>query len=78
MNNRFAASCAILALVSATVALGASAQSYPPLTRQPVLGQSLPAGSPVPRLVKGARVVFAPGQPTGAHLHPVSVVGVVT
>lgn len=30
------------------------------------------------RLVKGARIRFAPGQPTGLHRHPVSTVGVVT
>jgi quercetin dioxygenase-like cupin family protein len=30
------------------------------------------------RLIKGARIKFAPGQPTGLHRHPISTVGVVT
>ena len=58
--------------------LPASAQTFPPLVREPVLTEKLPAGAPVPALLKGARITFAPGQPTGRHLHPVSVVGVVT
>jgi quercetin dioxygenase-like cupin family protein len=28
--------------------------------------------------VRGARIHFAPGQPTGLHLHPVSTTGIVT
>jgi quercetin dioxygenase-like cupin family protein len=31
-----------------------------------------------PEQVKGARIAFAPGQPTPYHLHPIPVVGVVT
>ena len=53
-------------------------QTFPPLKRESVLSEALPKGAPVPALVKGARIAFAPGQPTGRHLHPVSVVGVVT
>ena len=56
----------------------AGAQTFPPLVREPVLTEMLPAGSPAPSLLKGARITFAPGQPTGRHLHPVSVIGVVT
>jgi len=68
----------VLAAVSVTLALIAAAEAYPALKREPVLEQTLPAGSPVPRIVKGARISFAPGQPTCLHLHPVSTVGVVT
>ena len=64
---------AVLAMAGAAVAA-----DFPPLKREPVLDDALPAGSPTPALVKGARIRFAPGQPTGAHLHPVSVAGVVT
>jgi quercetin dioxygenase-like cupin family protein len=68
----------VLAVVSATLAVIASVEAYPALKRDSVLDQTLPAGSPVPRIVKGARIGFAPGQPTGLHLHPMSTVGVVT
>lgn len=51
---------------------------FPPLKRQPVLEATLPAANPPVQLVKGARIRFAPGQPTGLHRHPVSTVGVVT
>ncbi|MBV8103989.1 MAG: cupin domain-containing protein [Hyphomicrobiales bacterium] len=51
---------------------------FPRLEREPVLEEQLPAANPAVRLVKGARIRFAPGQPTGLHRHPVSTVGVVT
>lgn len=51
---------------------------FPPLKREPLLEEELPAANPVVRLIKGARTKFAPGQPTGLHRHPVSTVGVVT
>jgi quercetin dioxygenase-like cupin family protein len=51
---------------------------FPPLKREPLLEEELPAANPAVRLVKGARIRFAPGQPTGLHRHPVSTVGVVT
>lgn len=51
---------------------------FPPLDRQPVLKEALPPANPPVRLVKGARIRFAPGQPTGLHRHPMSTVGVVT
>jgi quercetin dioxygenase-like cupin family protein len=69
---------AAVAAVSATLATIATVEAFPALKREPVLDQVLPIGSPVPKLVKGARIAFAPGQPSGLHLHPVSTVGVVT
>ncbi len=51
---------------------------FPPLTREPVLTEALPSANPPVRLIKGARIRFAPGQPTGLHRHPMSTVGVVT
>ena len=51
---------------------------FPPLTREPVLVEALPSENPPVRLIKGARIRFAPGQPTGLHRHPMSTVGVVT
>jgi quercetin dioxygenase-like cupin family protein len=51
---------------------------YPKLQREPVLERQLPAANPPVRLVKGARIRFAPGQPTGLHRHPISTCGVVT
>ena len=51
---------------------------FPPLAREPVLVEPLPPANPPVRLVKGARIRFAPGQPTGPHRHPMSTVGVVT
>ena len=51
---------------------------FPPLKREAVLEEALPSANPPVRLVKGARIRFAPGQPTGLHRHPVSTVGVVT
>jgi quercetin dioxygenase-like cupin family protein len=51
---------------------------FPPLKRESVLEEELPSANPAVRLVKGARIRFAPGQPTGLHRHPVSTVGVVT
>ena len=51
---------------------------FPPLKREPLLEEELPSANPAVRLVKGARIRFAPGQPTGLHRHPISTVGVVT
>jgi quercetin dioxygenase-like cupin family protein len=48
------------------------------LMREPLLEEELPVANPTVRLIKGARIKFAPGQPTGLHRHPVSTVGVVT
>ncbi|WP_158638027.1 cupin domain-containing protein [Sphingomonas ginsenosidivorax] len=65
-----------LAILSVNAPVGA--QTYPPLQRQSVLEAKLPAANPTVRLVRGAHIRFAPGQPTGLHLHPASTVGVVT
>lgn len=51
---------------------------YSPLRREPLLQETLPAGHPPVTLIKGARIRFAPGQPTGPHRHPISTMGVVT
>jgi quercetin dioxygenase-like cupin family protein len=51
---------------------------YSKLHREPILEQYLPGANPPVRLVKGARIRFAPGQPTGLHRHPISTCGVVT
>ena len=51
---------------------------YLKLQREPVLEKRLPDANPPVRLVKGARIRFAPGQPTGLHRHPISTCGVVT
>jgi quercetin dioxygenase-like cupin family protein len=50
---------------------------FPALTRERLLEEELPAANPTVRLIKGARIKFASGQPTGLHRHPVSTVGVV-
>jgi hypothetical protein len=50
----------------------------PPLKREPPLEEKLPAANPTGRLIKGARIKFALGQPTGLHRYPISTVGVVT
>ena len=55
-----------------------AAPGFPPLKREPLLEEALPAANPTVRLIKGARIKFAPGQPTGLHRHPISTVGVVT
>jgi quercetin dioxygenase-like cupin family protein len=52
--------------------------SFPPLKREPLFEEELPGANPAVHLIKGARIRFAPGQPTGLHRHPVSTVGVVT
>jgi hypothetical protein len=44
---------------------------FPPLKREALLEEELPAANPIVRLIKGARIRFAPGQPTGLHRHPV-------
>ncbi len=51
---------------------------FPALKREPPLEEALPAANPTVRLIKGARIKFAPGQPTGLHRHPITTVGVVT
>lgn len=53
-------------------------ERFTKLERESLLEQELPAANPDVRLVKGARIRFAPGQPTGLHRHPISTCGVVT
>src|ERR1700761_7943889 len=53
-------------------------QSFAKLEREPLLETPLPEANPPVRLIKGARIRFAPGQPTGLHRHPISTCGVVT
>ena len=65
---------AALSVVSAA----AIAEEFPPLQRVPVLEDAIPSTNPAVKMVRGARVRFAPRQPTGLHRHPISVVGVVT
>lgn len=54
-----------------------TATGFPPLERVPVLQAELPASNPAVRIVRGARIRLAPGQPTGLHFHQASVVGIV-
>ena len=51
---------------------------YSKLQREPVFEKQLPRANPPVRLVRGARIRFAPGQPSGLHRHPMSTCGVVT
>jgi quercetin dioxygenase-like cupin family protein len=51
---------------------------YSKLQREPVIEKRLPDANPPVCLVRGARIRFAPGQPTGIHRHPISTCGVVT
>ena len=60
------------------VSAAAVAEEFPPLQRVPVLEEAIPSTNPAIKLVRGARIRFAPRQPTGFHRHPISVVGVVT
>jgi quercetin dioxygenase-like cupin family protein len=60
------------------ISAAAIAEDFPPLQRVPVLEEAIPSTNPAVKMVRGARVRFAPRQPTGLHRHPISVVGVVT
>lgn len=66
---------AVALSVISTVVL---AEDFPPLQRVPVLEEAIPSTNPAIRMVRGARIRFAPRQPTGLHRHPISVAGVVT
>jgi quercetin dioxygenase-like cupin family protein len=61
-----------------TCMTASAATTFPPLEREPLLEAILPPANPPVSLVRGAHIRFAPGQPTGLHLHPASTVGVVT
>jgi quercetin dioxygenase-like cupin family protein len=60
------------------ISAAAIAGEFPPLQRVPVLEEAIPSTNPPVKLVRGARIRFAPSQPTGLHRHPISVAGVVT
>jgi quercetin dioxygenase-like cupin family protein len=69
----------LIAVVAfSAVSAAAIAGEFPPLQRVPVLEETIPSTNPPIKLVRGARIRFAPGQPTGLHRHPISVVGMVT
>jgi quercetin dioxygenase-like cupin family protein len=53
-------------------------QKFSALKREVLLEAVLPEANPRVTRVKGARIRFAPGQPTGLHKHAMSTVGVVT
>jgi len=65
-------------LMLSAIPAASVAEDFPPLKREPVLEEALPAANPPVKLVRGAHIRFAPSQPTGRHRHPISVVGVVT
>ena len=65
-------------LLLAAILPASAADRFPPLERQSVLETPVPAANPPIKLVRGAHIRFAPGQPTGVHVHPASTVGVVT
>jgi quercetin dioxygenase-like cupin family protein len=48
------------------------------LEREALIEEKLAPANRTVALIKGVRIRFAPGQPTGLHRHPVSTVGVVT
>jgi quercetin dioxygenase-like cupin family protein len=60
------------------ISAAATAEEFPPLQRVPVLEEAIPAVNPPIKLVRGARIRFAPRQPTTLHRHPISVAGMVT
>src|ERR1700744_2809582 len=67
----------IAVAVFSTISAAAIAEEFPPLQRVPVLEEAIPAANPAIKLVRGARIRFAPRQPTTLHRHPLSVAGVV-
>lgn len=73
MNHTLVAVVALSVISTAAIA-----ENFPPLQRVPVLEEAIPSANPTVKLVRGARIRFAPRQPTGFHRHPISVVGVVT
>ena len=68
-----------VAATAAMLAAGSvwAADRFPAMQRVSVLEAPL-SGKPNVETVKGARIAYAPGQPTGLHVHPIPVVGVVT
>ena len=70
----------MLIAVAAFSAMSAAAvaEEFPALQRVPVLEETIPSANPAVKMVRGARIRFAPRQPTTLHRHPISVAGVVT
>lgn len=60
------------------ISVEAVAEEFPPLQRVPLLEEAIPTAGPAIKMVRGARIRFAPRQPTTLHRHPISVAGVVT
>ena len=73
MRQTLIAIAALSAVSAASIA-----EEFPPLQRVPVLEEAIPSTNPAIKLVRGARIRFAPRQTTGLHRHPISVAGVVT
>jgi quercetin dioxygenase-like cupin family protein len=73
MNQTLIAVVALSAISTLAIA-----ENFPPLQRVPVLEEAIPSANPPVKLVRGARIRFAPRQLTGLHRHPISVAGVVT
>ena len=73
MNQTLIAVVALSAISAVAIA-----EDFPSLQRVPVLEEAIPSTNPPVKLVRGARIRFAPRQTTGLHRHPISVAGVVT
>ncbi len=73
MKQILIAIAALSAMSSAAIA-----EEFPPLQRVPLIEEAIPLSNPAIKLVRGARIPFAPRQPTTLHRHPISVAGVVT
>jgi quercetin dioxygenase-like cupin family protein len=72
--NRILIAVAVLSAISAA----AIAEDFAALQRVPLLEETIPSANPAVKMVRSARIRFAPRQPTGLHRHPISVAGVVT
>jgi len=68
----------IAAVALSAIPAAAIAEDFPPVQRVPVLEEAIPSANPPVKLVRGTRIRFAPRQLGSLHLHPVSVVGVVS
>jgi quercetin dioxygenase-like cupin family protein len=68
----------IAAVALSAIPVAAIAEDFPPVQRVPVLEEAIPSANPPVKLVRGARIRFAPGKPGSLHRHPISVVGVVS
>ena len=73
MKQVLIAVAALSAMSSAAIA-----EEFPPLQRVPLIEEAIPSSNPAIKLVRGARIRFAPRQPTTLHRHPIAVAGVVT